>query len=429
MKPDLLTQLPRHKRSNPPQATDCPAGLKVELPANKLSHLIIDTTRLRHNLATLRRVAPNAAMCAMVKKNAYGLGMMPTARLATEPGATGVKVDMLGVYGVDEAEQLVAGGIKTPILLMAPIHHTDRASPLYRHFSAGMLHPCIQEPSQLPALDQCARRIGVKLPVHLYLDTGMSRSGLTIEQFATAVKDMSRYRYLHLAGIYSHLATASDHRGFATEQRERLLHSVATVGDALPPRETWMLHLANSCGTWLGEDFQMDMIRPGLALSGYGPDVMKPAVEVSAADALQPPLSWWSQVNHVQRYEAGVRVGYGQTFELAASATLAVVPVGYADGYRLAWSGRSCVRLFDRETGQMLGESPVRGRVNMDQIVIDVTDVAKQVNESAVREASVEVISDDADAPNSMRQLAKLADTHIYEVQSGLAAGLSRVWI
>lgn len=424
MKPDLLTQ-PRlsHRRPELP-ADPRPAGLRVDAPAGVLSHLVIDASRLRHNLGVMQQRAAQADLCVMVKKNAYGLGMMPTARLAAEVGAK-----MLGVYGVDEAEQLVTGGIKTPILLMSPIYHLDRSSPLYRHVAAGKLHPCIQEPSQLPELDQCARRIGAKLPVHLYLDTGMSRSGLTLEQFARAVKNMTTFRHLHLAGIYSHLATASDDAEFANEQRGRLLKAVAEVKSGLPERKTWMLHLANSCGTWLGETFHLDMVRPGLSLSGYGPDVMMPKLAVDEALRLRPPLSWWSKVNHVQAYPAGVRVGYGQTFKLETDAVLAVVPVGYADGYRVSWSNSGVVRLFERESGAMLGLAAVRGRVNMDQIVIDVTAIAEQHGESAIREGAIEVISDDADAPNSLRQLAKIAGTHIYEIQCGLAAGLKRAWV
>lgn len=424
MKPDVLTQ-PRisHRRLEKPNDSR-PAGLRVNPPTDALSYLVIDANRLRHNLTVMQRLASESGLCAMVKKNAYGLGMMPLARIATEMGAR-----MLGVYGVDEAEQLVTGGIRTPILLMAPIHHLDRSSPLYRHVAAGKLHPCIQEPSQLPALDQCARRIGAKLPVHLYLDTGMTRSGLTMEQFSRAVKNLPSFRYLHLAGIYSHLATACEDVDFANEQRGRLLEAVTALRGDLPQRKTWMLHLANSCGTWLGEPFHMDMIRPGLSLSGYGPDVMTPRMVTDADSRLQPPLSWWSKVNHVQAYPAGVRVGYGQTFKLETDAVLAVVPVGYADGYRVSWSNSGVVRLFDQDSGAMLGEAGVRGRVNMDQIVIDVTAIAHEHGESTIRDAAVEVISDDPMAPNSLQRLAKIAGTHIYEIQCGLETGLKRVWV
>lgn len=369
-----------------------------------------------------------ARICAVVKKDAYGLGAPTISRTLVEQGC-----DMLGVFCVKEAEALatLAGGFS--VLLMMPVNAINRASGLYRLAGAGRLHFSIHDLEQITALERCAKQLGLQLPIHLYVDTGMSRSGLSEPQLHDAVAMLGELRHLQLVGIFSHLATADDDLDFAHEQRQQLLRTVADVAETLPAKVLSQLrvHLANSCGALRDSTLHMDMIRPGIALSGFGPCMIE--AERTLLDDLnlhlRPAMSWWSKLIHVQHYPEHRPVGYGSTFRTSRESVLGLVPCGYADGYRTAWGNAAQVRVFLKGHAEPAGEAPVIGRVNMDQIIIDLTGLRLGSLDDLAERATIELISTDHNAPNSMPHLAKLARTHVYEVQCGLSPKLPRVYV
>jgi len=401
-----------------------PAG-----PAGALSdrsYLEINLGRLEANLHALRRLLAGSnsghavqrpAMCAVVKKQAYGLGAVAIAHRLVKAG-----VDMLAVYDAAEAEELVTAGITAPMLVLMPVHELARTNALYRHAARGKLHLAVHGPEQLAALNEVGHRFGLKLPVHLYLDTGMSRGGLNREQLAKAIARACESRFVQIAGLYSHLATADSDGAFAESQRQRLEQALREHAPLIGGEVT--RHLANTCGILRDASLHYDMVRPGLGLLGYGPEQM-PIEDALEGEPLVPVARWMSRLIHVQQYPVGTAVGYGGTDVLERRSTLGVVPVGYGDGYPLELSNQAVMRLEDADGHWP--HAPIRGRVSMDQLVVDLTDVAGSTDAlDSLLNASVEVYSDEPTAPNALPRLAQQAGTHCYELLCRLSPRLKR---
>ncbi len=402
--------------------------LNQEQTTAPLSRIEIDLSAIERNVATVRRlVGPETTICGVVKKNAYGLGAVTIAHRLTKAGC-----GMLAVYSPDEAEQLSAGAVTTPMLLLYPLRHLARTDGLYRPAVAERLHLTIHDPEQLEQLDQLGRTFGIKLPVHLFVDTGMSRSGLSPTQFAEVLASMQSRPYTRLAGVMSHLATASGDAKRAQKQLDIFDALLKQHEDEIP--EDALIHLANSYGVLRSPTYHRTLVRPGLGLYGYGEHdlVGEPAIEPGLQ--WSPSVRWVSRVVQVGVYPRHAKVGYGATFTLKRKSVLGLVPVGYGDGYPLALSSTNerCARVRVRFR-EAWHACEVLGRVNMDQISIDLTDVAKLINEDndeqVLRGVEVEVYSNDPVAPNALHKLAKLADSHGYELLCRLGSHLPRVYV
>lgn len=414
--------------------------LNQEETTAPLSRVEIDLGAIERNVATVRRlVGPAATICGVVKKNAYGLGATTLAHRLTKAGC-----DMLAVFSPDEAEQLNSGAVTTPMLLLYPLRHLARTDGLYRPAVAERLHLTIHDPAQLDQLDQLGRTFGIKLPVHLFADTGMSRSGLSATQFAEVLASQKSRHYTRIAGVMSHLATASSDPKRAQKQLDTFEALLKQHEADLP--EDALIHLANSYGVLRSPTYHRSLVRPGLGLYGYGEHdlVGDPAIEPDLR--WSPSVRWISRVVQVGVYPRHAKVGYGATFALKRKSVLGLVPVGYGDGYPLALSSTkercAMVRVrfreasADTDAGRSAGEwhdCPVLGRVNMDQLSIDLTDVAKLIgdnnDEQTLRGLEVEVYSNDPEAPNALHRLAELAGSHAYEMLCRLGTHLPRIYV
>ena len=385
-------------------------------PREPLSRLEVDLAALHRNVEAVRAlVGPDTVICGVVKKDAYGLGAVPVAHRMVKAGC-----GMVSVYAPDEAEQLIRGAVTAPILLLYPLRHLGRTDLLYRPASSAKLHLTVHDPEQLEALDAIGRTFGIRLPVHLYIDTGMSRSGLSPAEFSEALATQSDRKYLRTAGVMTHLATADNDPAFAAAQVERFDELLEQHRDAVPADAT--VHLANSYATLRAHRYHRAMVRPGLMLYGHGISDLAPGGSViDPAPQLTPVLRWISRLIHVQEYPAGSRVGYGATHTLQRPSTLGIVPVGYGDGYPLGLSNRSAVRVSQAERWH---DAPVLGRVNMDQLAVDLTDI--DADRDTLHGTEVEVYSNDPDAPNALPRLAELAGSHCYELLCRLSADLPR---
>jgi alanine racemase len=430
--------------------------------ASEPSWLEVDLTRLERNFLALRRLVepvPNGpsdtqstkpalaanrpAVCCVVKKDAYGLGASAVAHRLVRAGC-----DMLGVYSADEAEHLIHKSVNCPILLLSPLRELNRTDALYRPAVAETLHLSIHDPGQLETVNQIGRTFGIKMPVHLYLDTGMSRSGLNGEQFAQVAQSLAKTPHVRVAGVYSHLATADDNPDFAYEQLEQLEAAVTQQAELLPGG--CVMHIANSFATLRDRRFHLGMVRPGLALYGYGPELLSPGPILEDAPVLEHTVRWVTRINHVQRYPRWTPVGYGCTHKLKRNSVVGVIPVGYGDGYPLALGNQASVRVILDDSGACF-DAPVLGRVNMDQLTIDLTDAPTPTpgvtpapgsapgvapghapassdggDIHALMDATVHIISDDPAAPNSVLNLARLASSHPYEILCRLSKNLPR---
>jgi len=386
--------------------------------------LEIDLTRLQRNADALqdwiaRAAAPTSppGICGVIKKDGYGLGAVPLARRLQQAGAR-----MLAVYDAGEAEQLVSSGITTPLLVLMPVRRLSRTAALYRHAATGRLQLAVHDPDQLAQLEESGHKLGIVLPIHLYLDTGMSRAGLRPEQLGEVFDRLEDSRFLKLTGVYSHLATADVDPAFVRQQQAAFDGALAEHAHRLPATVT--RHLANTFATLRDPELHYEMVRPGLGLLGYGPDLMAEG-PVASPPELAPVLRWVSRLVHVQDYPAGASVGYGATYELARPSVLGIVPVGYGDGYPHGLSNRGTVRVLTAEGPPV--SAPVVGRVNMDQLVVDLTDVPQ--GREALLQGEVEIYSNDPASPNALPTLASLAGSHCYELLCRLSPNLPRRYI
>lgn len=401
---------------------------------NPTSWLEINLARLDANAAAFRAMIGRAKLCGVVKADAYGLGVAPIARRLTS------QVDMLAVFSPAQAEQLAGLALSCPVLLFMRLAEMTRGHPLYRMAITDQLHVTIHDREQVALLEEAGRRLGCRLPVHLYLDTGMSRGGLDAEQFRQVMIQMPTLKHLRLAGVYTHMAGAESDEAFTVEQMARVDRALAEFKDKLPAG--LIVHVANTYATLRDPKFHRGMVRIGLGLWGYGVEDMRGkgpenrargTNKASASDSSSGPraprpgplpiLRWRSHIIHVQEHRAHTPVGYGGTHVLTRDSTLGLVPVGYADGYPRALSNKSVVALPECTVDGKPMTAPVLGRVNMDQIVIDLTDVP------ASRGTLVELISDDPASPCAMPKLAEQAGTNTYEMLCRLSPRVARRYV
>ena len=262
---------------------------------------------------------------------------------------------------------------------------------------------------EIGAIAQAARAAGAEAQIHIKVDSGMGRSGASPRGVAELAAAIRAAAGLKLAGMYTHFATADEPDGaYLREQLSRFREAA----EALPGREGLLLHAANSAATIASPDSHLDMVRPGLAVYGY-----QPAERPARPLALRPALRVWGRLMLTKRLPAGAGVGYGLTCTLRRDSVVGLVPIGYADGYFRCLSNRATMRVHGRDVA-------VLGRVSMDQVAVDLTDVP-QARAGDV----VEAISSDPAAPHSVENLARLAETIPYEITCRLGPRARRVLV
>lgn len=368
----------------------------------------ISKSALRANLAAIRARAGRAAVCAMVKANAYGHGAELVAPVLAEAGA-----DILGVARIEEAASLRAIGLDLPILLCEPIpapgtdrYLCDRLEAICR--TPGV-RPTVADRQAVRALAAMAERLAVRLPVHVKIDTGMGRGGLLPCDAGPVFAAIAAAASLELEGIYTHLATAdeADER-FAREQ----LDCFASVLERLRAagRLPRYVHVGNSAGIARFAAEWATLVRPGLALYGYR------AGEGSLG--VWPVLRLSARLMLIKDLPAGHAVGYGCTWRTTRPSRIGIVPVGYGDGYNRRFGNAAVMQVAGRDV-------PVVGRISMDLTTIDLTglpDGGRQVRPGD----EVAVISERAEAANSVEGLARLAGTIPYEITCQLGGRIRR---
>ena len=390
----------------------------------------IDLSALGDNMRVLRRiVGPDCALCPLVKADAYGLGAVPIARHLAACGA-----DMLAVYTAAQALELEAGSIPCPILVLMPVRDLRTLRGLSPGLAEHRFHLTVHDPGQLEGLRLGAGRFGVEIPVHLELDTGMSRGGCTAEVFPRLLRRIGECAGLRLAGVFTHFANAERDVAATDRQMDQLDRLLARHADLVP--SGCLIHAANSSATLRGRRYHKSLVRVGLAWAGYVTERLNGSA-VRGAQNLRPILTWQSWIVGVKSIAAGTPVGYGSTWTATRRTRIGLVPVGYADGYPIgvgAGAARSkparvgvIVRDGDRAQPQY---APVIGSVNMDQITIDLTDcTADDVGGPQIGiGTTVELISPEPGAPNYLSELARTAGTIPHELLCRLDPRIQRAY-
>ncbi|MCP4806047.1 MAG: alanine racemase [Proteobacteria bacterium] len=352
----------------------------------------VDLAALRKNLAVVRaRVGPSVGILAPVKGDAYGHGLVRVAQALDAEN-----VDMFGVALVEEGKALRRAGIATPILCLGGIG-THGAEDVLEHD----LTPMVYDLAAAERLDVAAKEWGTTLSIHLKVDTGMGRLGVPSGHWERFLDRLADFMNLRVDGICTHFAEADTDATFTREQARRFHRAVeaARLREFGPGR----LHVANSAALSY-TDLRLDLVRAGLALYGISgePD-----------SELTPVMRVTTEVLFVKNLPAGAGVSYGRQWFATRPTRLATLPVGYADGYPRALSNKAEVFIHGQRC-------PVRGRVCMDMILVDVTDVTTPVRAGD----EVELLGPNIPAT----ELAEHAGTIPYEIICGFSDRVPRAF-
>lgn len=393
-------------------AADCPGGgrkiimlREAPIPATGADALVcerawleIDLDALTHNIDQIQGLLlPSTELMAVVKADAYGHGATTVATTALQRGATG-----LGVATIREGSELRQAGIRAPILILGATHTLDQLAAIC-HWE---LQPTLCSPEQALLF---AQHLDTPLPVHLKIDTGMSRLGPLWSQGAEFIELVYRLPNLQVTSIYSHLATADTaDTTFMHQQQDRfedVFHQVQAAGLPLPK-----LHLANSAGTLCGTPLHYDLVRVGLALYG-----LYPSFHLRSTVQLKPVMQVKARVVQVKTLPPGTGVSYNHSFVTDRTLPVAVVGIGYADGVPRALSNRMQVLLRGQGVRQI-------GAITMDQMMIDVS----RIDNPQVGEV-VTLIGQDGKALIPVERWAEALGTISYEVVCQFKHRLPRV--
>lgn len=387
-------------------------------PAGELTWLEVNGVALERNVAALkRRLSSSALLAVAVKANGYGHGLTLTAEAFLAGGA-----DWLCVHSIAEARALRAARIEAPIYLFGPcpIESLEEALSL-------RLRLVTYSQAQVERLAELSVGAPVgEVKLHLKVETGNNRQGLPLPELLALTEELERHPQLELEGLCSHFANVEDttDHSYAERQLERFHEAHRALCErGTPPR---IRHIANSAATLLWPERVMEMARVGVSAYGLWPSKETQGVarqrafnEGGSMVDLSPALTWKARVAQVKSLEAGESVGYGCTYVTTRPSRVAVLPVGYYEGYDRALSNIAYVLI----QGQ---RAPVRGRVCMNMCMVDVTDI------EGVEAGDVAVLLGAQDGPNgserlSAEQLASWANTINYEVVSRLHPALLRL--
>jgi len=360
----------------------------------------ISVSAIQHNIKIVRNLlAPGVKICPVVKADAYGHGIRQVL------GVIGSAADMLGVAICSEAVELRDLGWQRPVIMFTTAGASNAAD--LAELIARDVTLTVTSLDEIGLLGDAAEKAHRPADVHIKIDTGMTRGGILPDKAPPLAEAARSAPAVQLKGIYTHFAAAENRdKSDTREQLRRFLESV----DACGGRAGLLLHAANSAATIDMPETHLDMIRPGMAMYGY-----QPSETLHNVLPLKPSLRLTAPIVLIKDVPAGARTGYGLTYRFERPARAALVPVGYADGYFRSFSNVASMRLRGVDC-------PVRGRVSMDQTIIEVTDVPEpEVGEH------VEIVSPDPSAPHSVENLARLAGTIPYEIITRLGDRITRV--
>jgi alanine racemase len=311
----------------------------------------VDLAAYAHNLRAIREQVGGRRVLAVVKANGYGHGLVPIARTAVMTGA-----DMLGVALVEEGIALRQAAIRAPILVLGPAL-PEQARAVVSHG----LEQVVSHREVAAALAREAVARGETVALHIKVDSGMGRVGVPPAEALDLCREVAALPGARLAGVLTHFATSDEPDvSYSREQLERFLGVVRQVRETFPSPP--LFHAANSGAIATMPESYLDMVRPGLSSYGIPPgphDCDLP---------LRPVMSLKARLTQIRDLPAGQPVGYGCTYRLTRASRIGVLPIGYADGYRRALSNQGEALVRGRRV-------PIRGRVSMDQLLLDLTDL------------------------------------------------------
>ena len=362
----------------------------------------INLAHIAHNTQLLKQhVGESVTLCAVVKGNGYGHGAVEVARTALGHGAS-----WLAVAYLNEALALREAHLQAPILVMG---YTPPAA-----VATAIAHDLALSLSDLDsarAFAQQANKAGQSVRVHIKVDTGMSRLGLPYEEAAAQIQVIAQLPGLYIEGLFTHFSNAdAEDLSYTHLQLERFRKVLHAVRPYLP--DLRHVHAANSAGTLAVPESHFNFVRTGIALYG-----LLPSPALGRRD-LRPALAWKAHLALVKTLPKDTPVSYGNTWVTPRECQIAVLPVGYADGFRRAPQHYGQVLLHGQR-------APIVGRVCMDQCMLDVTDILPYAQAGD----EVVLIGQQGDQSISVDDVAARLGTINYEVVTALLTRVPRIYM
>ncbi|MFC4557672.1 alanine racemase [Virgibacillus kekensis] len=360
----------------------------------------IDLEAFRYNVENFSQLASNSLLMAVIKTDAYGHGAVPIGKEAIKAGA-----DRLGVTSVEEGISLRENGVEVPIHLLSAVFSEQAADVVKHDLTASVSTSKLAE-----SLSKEALTLGKKIPVHLKIDTGLHRFGITPAESISFCRDTYGLSGLEWEGIYTHFSSADEGNWETTERQFDLF--LKTVMDL--KRDGFEFPIRHAGASTIAierNDMHLDMIRPGAALFGYQPEARQKELVT-----LKPVLRLKSRLLSVREFPPNTPVGYGGNYVTDRNQRLAVVPIGHGDGYQRSLSNK----------GEMLvngKRAKIAGTISLDQTIIDVTDIPD------VREGDeVVIIGRQGDDAITAREVAGWMDSIVDEVLASLMGRVRRIY-
>lgn len=360
----------------------------------------IDLRALAFNFQTIRSLLPESVrIIAVVKANAYGHGAVAVSQKLESLGA-----DYLAVAFLEEGLELRSSGIHLPVLLLNGFWAGQQEQVVRNGFTAT-----VWEGSMVNALEAAGKRLRMKARIHFKIDTGMSRLGVTEERALKVLQNCRDLRWTEVEGIFTHLACSDIPESRKTRAQLGMFRRIQGLLASQGATFSWN-HTANSAGILLYPDAWFDGVRPGLLLYGINP-------QDAHRVPLQPVLTLKTHILQLKRIKKGTSVGYGASYTVQRDSLVAILPVGYADGYNRLLSNHGTVLL----RGQRV---PIAGRISMDLTIIDVTNVnSPQVGDEVV------LIGKQGEEEITAKELADLTQTIPYEILTRISHRVPRIYL
>lgn len=369
---------------------------------NRPTFAVIDTGALAFNYSQVRkRLKPTTKVMAVVKANAYGHGDIEISKTLESLGC-----EYFGVAVPEEGARLREAGIKRPIVVLGGLF-PEQAKDVFTYD----LTPVIYDLNNIVLIDELARRRCVRKKIHVKVDTGMGRIGLTVEELPDFLSVLKGLSGIEVEGVMSHFSEMdSTDKTFSKEQLKSFTKALNVIKDAGfdPP----VVHMANSAAVFDCDEAHFDLARPGIMLYGS-----YPAAHIARKVTLKQVMQVRTRILHLKTLPPGSPVSYGRTFLTARKSVIATLPIGYGDGLprRLSGAGEAIVH------GRRV---PIVGLVCMDMVMCDVTDVegVKAGDEAVILGAA-------GDEVISAEEIAEKAGTISYEIFCNISPRVKRIYV
>lgn len=362
----------------------------------------VDLDAVRHNILEMRKhIRPQTKLLAVIKADGYGHGAVAVAKALNDLS------DYYAVARLGEAAELRRYGITKPILILG-----YSAPEEYQELIEQDITITVFRLEDARSISETAGKLGKTAKIHIKIDTGMSRIGYMCDLDAVEeIKQIAKLPNLNMEGIFTHFAKADEANKDAFHGQllrfRSMLDALEREGITFAIR-----HAANSAAIMEEGDLGLDMVRSGISTYGLYPS---DEVDPSSADLI-PAMSLTSKISHIKTLAKGIGIGYGWTYTTEKETVVATIPVGYADGYKRALSNRGRVLI----RGQY---AKILGRVCMDQIMVDVTDIP----DAAVGD-TVTLFGHDGEVSIPVEEIANMSESFNYEFVCGIASRVPRIY-